>query len=339
MSVAPADMQAAAATRALLLQSDAALADKLALGQVIQGLVLRHYEGSRYLVRFLGHERVVESAAPLKPNEIFFGRVTTLRDRIELERLEREAPAALADASTQALEESWLALGAGRAAQVIEELFQRYRGTLEPREAERLRRLVGRAARPERMALAGLVLAKAGLPLEAPLAQSLYAVLDSRAGSLAPLADPESWPPAQWVLNAQAGGSVAHRAGTLRLEAGDAVIEVQAALFEEDRPAAPPAGIQHRKLVLVFETERLGRIELRAVMAERHIRVALATETPAAAAALRRHDAALARGLAAAGWQVDETSYETRSASDHGNAVAAAAAEHLVTPGSVERLL
>ena len=221
MSVAPADMQASAA-RALLIQADAALADKLVLGQVIQGLVLRHYDGSRYLVRFLGHERVVESATPLKPNEIFFGRVTMLRDRIELERLERDAPAPLARASAQALEEPWVALGSGQAAQVIEELFQRYRGTLEPSAAERLRRLVGRAPRPERMALAGLVLAKAGLPLVAPLAQSLYALLDSRSGELAPLAQPESWPPGQWVLNAQTGGSVGHRAGTLRLEAGDA---------------------------------------------------------------------------------------------------------------------
>jgi hypothetical protein len=337
MSVAPAELPAAA--RALLLQPDAALADKLVLGQVIQGLVLRHYEGSRYLVRFLGHERVVESAAPLKPNEVVFGRVSVLRDRIELERLEREAPAPLADAEAQAVEQPWLALGSGRAAQVIEELFQRYRGTLEAGEAQRLRRLVGRAARPERMAFAGLVLAKAGLPLEAPLAQSLYALLDDAAGSLAPLAQPESWAPGQWVLNAQVGGSVAHGAGTLRLEAGDAVIEVQAALFEEDRAAAPPGAIQHRKLVLVFETERLGRLELRAVMAERHIRVALATETSAAADALARHDEALARALARAGWELDEASYETRNAADRGNAVAAAAAEHLVTPGSVERLL
>jgi hypothetical protein len=304
---------------------------------VIQGLVLRHYEGSRYLVRFLGHERVVDSAAPLRPNEVVYGRVVALDERVELERV--EPPVGPAPGAADAGDEAWLALGAGRAAQVIEELFQRYRGTLLAREAERLRRLVGRAARPERMALAGLVLAKTGLPLEAPLAQSLYALLDSRSGALAPLAEPASWPPGQWVLNAQSGGSVAHRAGTLRLEAGEAVIEVEAAFFEEDRAAAPAAGLRHQKLVLSLETERLGRVELRAVMANTHVRVALATVAAEATNALLRHGESLARALALEGWQVDEISYETRNAAEHGNAVAAAAAEHVVTPGSVEKLL
>jgi hypothetical protein len=339
MSVAPAAMQAGAA-QAVVLQPDAALAARLALGQVIQGQVLRHYEGSRYLVRFLGQERVVDSAAPLRPNEVFCGRVVALDERIELERVEHPAAPA-PGAAGEAPDEPWLALGAGRAAQVIEELFRRYRASLEPQHAERLRRLVGRAPRPERMALAGLVLAKAGLPLEGELVEALYAVLDQRRGVLAPLGEAASWPPAQRVLNAQVGGSVAHRAGTLRLESGAAAIEVEAALFEEDRAATPASGMRHQKLVLSLETERLGRLVVRALMADTHIRVVLATEAAQATSALLRHGEALAHGLARAGWQVDEISYETRDpqAGAHGNAVAAAAAEHLVIPGSVSRLL
>ena len=58
MSISPASPSQAAAQLALLLQPDAGLAAKLQLGQIVQGQVLRHYEGNRYLVRVLGHEAV-----------------------------------------------------------------------------------------------------------------------------------------------------------------------------------------------------------------------------------------------------------------------------------------
>ena len=149
---------------------------------------------------------------------------------------------------------------------------------------------------------------------------------------------PQWWSVAQRVLNAQGGGTVSHRLGMLPLQAGDQVIEVDAALFEERREAAPAAAMKHRKLTLSLETEHLGRLELRAVMADTHMRVALATESSASTHALLRHGERLSRSLGEAGWQVDEISYETRARHEANGAVAAAA-EHLVTPGSVDRLL
>src|SRR5204863_1548676 len=118
-------------------------------------------------------------------------------------------------------------------------------------------------------------------------------------------------------------------------------IEVEIAFFEEqdDARRMPHAKspIRHRKVVLAFDSERLGRVELRALMAERHIRVALATESSASTNALLRHGEALANALAQAGWQVDEISHETRAAAM--NAAVGAAVDHTITPDSVSRLV
>ena len=377
MSVSPISSPQAAAQLALLLQPDAGLAAKLQLGQIVQGQVLRHYEGSRYLVRVLGHEAIMDSAAPLRPNEMLHGRVVGLKDRIELERLNpqehAEAGAGQQDADKIA------GLGSGRAAEIIEELFRRHRGVLEKDEAQILERGVRRAARPDRVALAGLVLHKVGLPIDLGLLGSLSEAIGARTGSLAPLQGSlleleiapiqapaggaaalgeaiseeispteksesartlrSAWPPSQWILNAQGGGAVAHQVGVLPLELGGAGIRVEYALFEEgEGEAAPAATLRHRKLVLVFELPGLGRVEIRAVTAGDHIRVALATDSRAQTNALLRHGETLSNAFSEAGWSIDEIAYETRAAQTPGGAVGAAV-EHLIAPGSVSKLI
>jgi Flagellar hook-length control protein FliK len=347
MSVAPVGNAAAVAqAAALVLQGDQRSLEGFVLGQVLQAKVMQQLDLGRYLVRIAGQERMVESAVPLRPDEILSLRVAGSRERIELERVEREPSAAPQDAA-QASDDLLAGLGGGRIAVVIEELFRRYRGKLEPQESDGLKRAVARAERPERMALAGLVLSKAGLPVHGELLEPLYRAIEARSGALAPVPDvidpgagaPRWWPPAQIVLNAQGGGAISHRVGMVPLEAGGERVEVEIAFFEEQDGRAPQAksAIQHRKVVLALETERLGRIELRAVMADRHIRVALATESSASTNALLRHGEALANALAEAGWQVDEISHETRSASAM-NGVVGAAVDHIITPGSVSRL-
>jgi Flagellar hook-length control protein FliK len=320
----------------------------------------------------------MDSAAPLRPNEILHGRVVGLKDRIELERVDHEkhagTGAVVKDASG-----TIVGLGGGRAAEIIEELFRRHRGVLERDEAQTLERAVRRAAQPERVALAGLVLHKVGLPIEPALLDSLAEAIGARSGSLAPLqgsllelglapvqapaggaaalgeaisrqllpagenespkAARAAWPASQWILNAQGGGSVAHQVGMLPLELDGADIRVEYALFEEGEgePAAA-AALRHRKLVLVFELQSLGRVEIRAITAGDHVRVALATDSRTQTNALLRHGEALADAFSENGWKVDEIAYETRAAQTPGGAVGAAV-EHLIAPGSVSRLI
>jgi Flagellar hook-length control protein FliK len=378
MSVSPVASPQAAAQLALLLQPDPGLAAKLQLGQIVQGQVLRHFEGSRYLVRVLGHDAVVDSASALRPNETLHGRVIGLKDRVELERINPQ-DLAETDAASQDSGDRFARLGGGRAAEIIEELFQRHRGVLEGRDADELERAVRRAARPDRVALAGLVLRKVGLPIDAGLLDSLSQAIGGRFGGLAPLGDSalelelaraqapgggiavlsdaissliapveakdssekrrSEWPLSQWVLNAQGGGSVAHQVGMLPLELGGADIRVEYAVFEEgEGGTAGAATLRHRKLVLAFELEGLGRVEIRAVTAGDHIRVALATDSRAQTNALLRHGEALVDAFNDGGWKVDEIAYETRTPEAPGGAVSAAI-EHLIAPGSVSKLI
>jgi len=337
------------AAAALLLQTGTDLAARLVLGQIVRAQVLEQQEGNRYLMRILGQTTLAESALPLKAGDVFQGRVVGLQDRVQLERVEVHDIQQDVDVSQH--------VGASRAAELIEDLFRRYRATLDPRDATALERLVARAARPERMALAGLILRKLGLALDAGLLESLAETLARPA--LAPIGGaveieineenstqeiddsmrpaPAQWPAAQRVLNAQGGGSVAHQLGVLPLVFDGRVVEVELALFEEGEGRHQDT-LRHRKLVVAFDTERLGRVQARALTAGDHIRVALGTETSAATNSLLRYGESLSRALAGAGWQVDELSHETRARPET-SATVSAAVEHLITPGSINRVL
>lgn len=75
------------ATGAPFFLQDGEFKDTLALGQIIKGRVLRHFGGDRYLVNFSGQNRVVDSAIPLTTNELVYGRVVGLDERVELRRV------------------------------------------------------------------------------------------------------------------------------------------------------------------------------------------------------------------------------------------------------------
>src|SRR5207237_7591634 len=127
--------------------------------------VLRRYEGSRYLVDFDGHQKVVDSAVPLRTDEVIHGRVIGLTERVELQRV---------NASVTPLSETATALTShalnlpGKSGEVISGLFERFQAQLAPQDLALLQRAVERASQPERMALAGLVLAKLGVPVSPP---------------------------------------------------------------------------------------------------------------------------------------------------------------------------
>ena len=144
---------------------------------------------------------------------------------------------------------------------------------------------------------------------------------------------------ARWILNAQNGGAVAHRVGTLPLLIGGRLVELDVAVFEE------PAGedgqetshIRHRRVVVAMDTETLGRIEASALFAADRIRVTLSTSSSESTGALARHMGPLTAELERSGWHVDEMKYETRAPVGPGG-VMTSVVEHLVSPGSVSTL-
>lgn len=145
---------------------------------------------------------------------------------------------------------------------------------------------------------------------------------------------------ARWMLNAQTGGSVAHRVATLPLLLDGELLELDIALFaqHDDGPPAGPGGeLKHRELVFALTTEVLGRVEVRARLTGDHVQVEMTSDRADAVDRLAGRAATLEAALERAGLAVDEQRYLRRT-HGAGGAVVASVVEHLVTPGSLSRL-
>jgi hypothetical protein len=129
------------------------------------------------------------------------------------------------------------------------------------------------------------------------------------------------------ILNAQSGGSVAHRIGTLPLIVNDRLVEVNVAVFDHERDPSPRSDTRHRALVFVLKLEQLGLVEVSATIADERVRVRIS-----------QHADALRQALAAAGWSVDEVVYETLGARTS-NAAVGSIVEHVIAQDSVNRLV
>ncbi len=146
---------------------------------------------------------------------------------------------------------------------------------------------------------------------------------------------------ARWIFNAQTGGAVTHRVATLPLLLDGELVELDVALFaqNDDKGSEPKAdGIRHRELVFALTTEALGHLEVRALLADGHMRLRIAADSSASTERLAEHAQTLEAGLQRIGWQVDEQRYESRATNASG-AVLASVVEHLISPGSVSRLV
>jgi hypothetical protein len=141
----------------------------LGLGQIVKARVLKHYEGSRYLVSLEGRERVVDSSVPLKTGELIRGRVLALGDRVELQPVPEPAPGAQPAEAPPAAPRDELAAAF---AQVGLKLDDTARAVVA--------RALKASAEPEATLVAAMTLAKIGLPQDAALLDSVQALLTRR---------------------------------------------------------------------------------------------------------------------------------------------------------------
>lgn len=161
-------------TGRLFLAGASEFADTLNIGQIIQGRVLRGFDGNRYLVAFGNDERMVDSGTPLTTGEILYGRVVGIGDRVELQRI-------YAASQEKALQRANTAPASPRAERApsvdgtaLEDLLQRYRITLNDADRTTLLRAMRAADDSEAMSLAGAMLSKLGLPQANVLLDALY---------------------------------------------------------------------------------------------------------------------------------------------------------------------
>lgn len=163
----------------LFLPGAAEFADKLTMGQILKGKVLRQYEGNRYLVDFGGDSRVVDSAIPLTTGELLHGRVVGLGDRVELQRLaalDRSEDARLTSPDVKTAKP-------GSSSDVLSSALARFQVNLNTTDQAALARAVRSATDGSAMAIAGVLLNKLGLTQSPDLLNAVYSMLLSRRTS------------------------------------------------------------------------------------------------------------------------------------------------------------
>ena len=181
----------------LLIKGDAAFSKSLALGQVLKGKVMRHYEGSTYSISFNGQEKVVDSAVPLKTGELIYGRVVGLDEHVRLQHL----PGGTSDTTAlnnvgNSLANSHQSLTANE--QALQALFDKYQAKLPAHDRIAVAKQMNRSSNPGLMALSSLILSKLGLIQSPELLKGIVRNLEgehfynANKASLAPVITSES---------------------------------------------------------------------------------------------------------------------------------------------------
>lgn len=157
----------------LTLRTPGDFSHTLTQGQILKGRVLRHVEGTSYIVDFSGREKVVDSAIPLKTDEVLFGRVIGVGDHVHLERLRQSATTTT---NAQFTPETAIAteLFSRDTAKLVEEIFARFNANLGPEEAVILNQVLRGLPNPLAAVYAALFLSKLGLPFTLQRLESLY---------------------------------------------------------------------------------------------------------------------------------------------------------------------
>jgi hypothetical protein len=150
----------------------------------------------------------------------------------------------------------------------------------------------------------------------------------------------QEWLLGRFLLNVQSEGSVAHRLASFPIWFGDRLIEVEMALFTQQRDTGQEdsGDIQYRKLVFSLDTEGLGHVEISVHVANRNLRVIVATDNEPATGELAQYLPDLKHELAAFGWQLDELSYRTTESDLQGNVIRSVV-EHYISQDSLSRLM
>jgi flagellar hook-length control protein FliK len=137
-------------------------------------------------------------------------------------------------------------------------------------------------------------------------------------------------------FNAQTGGTIAHAVGTIPLIVDGRLVELDIALFGEQRDGA--GAMPHGRVVIELDTEHLGHLHIDANLVGAHVHVGIGSDSADAADFIAGHAPALRARIEADGWSVDGLRYEVRGRGAM-NGVARIVLEHRVSADSLSRLV
>jgi hypothetical protein len=360
------------------------------------------------MVDFSGFERVVDSAIPLRTDEILYGRVVAVGDRVELQRLHAESVNSRSRSESRA-EKHTDPIPAG-VTTPIAELGRQWLAE----DVIAVERLAGQAANPSTMLLGASALAKIGLPFSSELVEAVYALLSGGAvGGIFPLRpdaivietmgagtrtraasrDPAAVAAFAQLLraefelsrevliqapalegatgdaagtvgrrrtdsdqsgegggalggeglsgalfNVQVEGSVSHAVATLPFIVDGRLVELDVALFQQEKNADHGGALPHGRVVIALNTDHLGRVQIVATLVGDHVHLNLTSDDGGAAEYMAGNAPALRAQVQADGWVVDGIRY---GVDEPGNpsAVLRTVLEHVVSGDSFSRLI
>jgi hypothetical protein len=139
---------------------------------------------------------------------------------------------------------------------------------------------------------------------------------------------------AQELLNEQDGSSLAYRYGVLPVLIGDQLMELDLVYFRERTGANPASGL--RRLVMTFETQSFGRVEVLAQALGDRLSVAIKSQSVQSSEVLSVHAPAIRDLLDRLGWNVESVSYD---ASAEVGRAARHVLEHVLNADTLSRLV
>jgi hypothetical protein len=140
------------------------IASKLTIGQVIEAKVMRHHEGGRYSVNFNGQEKIVDSANPLRLGELIQGRVKSLGQQIEIQRVNTAVDQYKEQSAAKTINETHLfSQKNDRPLNQIKAFFTQNQSSLSSAELLVVRNLIGKVYPLNVIAMSALAVKKAGI--------------------------------------------------------------------------------------------------------------------------------------------------------------------------------
>lgn len=216
--------RSASGSGSLFLPGQDDFATKLTLGQVIKAKVLRHYEGSRYAVDFNGQEKVVDSSNPLRPGELIEGRVKSLGQQVEIQRLNQFEKAttqssAMPVENTGVSDQRFMALfGQNKSLNQVRNFFIQKQAALNVEELTLIRGLLSANQPTNAVMMAALAIKKAGIALTKESVSSVVEALTNKSLKFShlPLSDAASLISAGHMTAVDSGSLVKDLANLIR---------------------------------------------------------------------------------------------------------------------------
>ncbi len=140
------------------------------------------------------------------------------------------------------------------------------------------------------------------------------------------------------LLNSQIDGAVQHRVVTLPLWLADRLVEVNIAIYEQNKRHQHAEDIKFRKIIFSLQLENLGQVDIEMILQNKSARLHITSESRDSTEYLLEYATDLNRDLKHHEWSLDEVAYSTKTSDEQGN-VLNSIIQHYVAQDSLSQLM